>query len=212
MENGELPTKCIIVNGDLFDSWDFRKLKKSHWKVLSHIRKLSKKVHVVWINGNHDGPAEIISHLLGVDFLDEYVFRSGEKKVVALHGDRFDKFISDYPILTKIADNIYRFIQRVDKSFYLAKLAKRSSKTFLRCSDLVRIRAKEYAKSIGADVAICSHTHLEMEDRSTDIEYYNTGCWTEEPCFYLVVKDGVFRINAMHIGEKPTNEAFDGGI
>lgn len=202
IENDELLTKEVIINGDLFDSWDFRKLKKSHWRVLSHIRRLSKKVHLVWINGNHDGPAEIISHLLGVEFLEEYVFFSGGKKVVALHGDRFDKFISDYPIFTKIADNIYRLIQRIDNSFYLAKLAKRSSKTFLRCSEQIRDKAKAYAKSIGANVAICSHTHLDMEDRTTDVEYYNTGCWTEDPCCYLVVKDGEFRINKMQIGEK----------
>ena len=73
-------TKCLILNGDFFDNMDFRRLKKYHWKVLSTIRSMSDHIKVVLILGNHDGPAEILSHLLGMDFLEEYVFESGGKK------------------------------------------------------------------------------------------------------------------------------------
>lgn len=184
-------SKELIINGDLFDSWDFRKLKKNHWRVLSLIRKISKKVHVVWINGNHDGPAEIISHLLGVDFLEEYILLSGNKKILILHGDIFDNFISKYPFFTKLADNIYRTIQKIDRSFYLAKLAKKSSKTFLRCSDQIRLKAKNYGKSKKVNAVICSHTHLHIADPEQEVEYYNTGCWTELPCHYIEIKDGI---------------------
>jgi UDP-2,3-diacylglucosamine pyrophosphatase LpxH len=111
IENDQILTKEIIINGDLFDSWDFRKLKGSHWKVLSSIRSLSKTKHIVWINGNHDGPAEIISHLIGVDFVEEYKIKSGDKNILILHGDIFDNFISKYPMFTKFADKIYRLIQ-----------------------------------------------------------------------------------------------------
>ena len=50
----------------MFDSIDFRRLSKNHWKVLSLIRKLSDQIDIIWLYGNHDGSAEIISHLLGV--------------------------------------------------------------------------------------------------------------------------------------------------
>src|SRR5262249_48339602 len=50
-----LPTTRLILNGDVFDSIDFRRLNKSHWKVLSLIRKLSHRLEIVWICGNHDG-------------------------------------------------------------------------------------------------------------------------------------------------------------
>lgn len=189
IKNDLLSTKELIINGDLFDSWDFRKLKKNHWKVLSLIRKLSKKIHVIWINGNHDGPAEIISHLIGVDFFEEYTLISKNKKILILHGDKFDSFISKYPIFTKFADNIYRFIQKIDKSFFLAKLAKKSSKTFLRCSEQIKEKAKYYGKIKKVDAVICSHTHLPIEDKN-GIEYYNTGCWTEIPCHYIEIKEG----------------------
>lgn len=194
IEQEEIKTKELIVNGDLFDSWDFRKLKKNQWKVLSKIRSLSKKIHIVWINGNHDGPAEIISHLIGLDFVEEYILLSGQKKILVLHGDVFDNFISKYPIFTKLADKVYRLIQKLDKSFYLAKLAKKSSKTFLRCSDQIRDKAKNYAFKKKVDAVICSHTHLPMTDESDEIKYYNTGCWTEEPCSYAEIKGGNIKI------------------
>ena len=60
IELGETDTDTLIINGDLFDSWDFRKLKKDHWKILSQIRKISDIIKVIWISGNHDGPADMV--------------------------------------------------------------------------------------------------------------------------------------------------------
>jgi len=194
IENGIIQTKEIIINGDLFDSWDFRKLKGSHWKVLSIIRSLAKTKHIVWINGNHDGPAEIISHLIGVDFLEEYELTSGNKRILVLHGDKFDNFIVKYPLLTKIADVVYRMIQKIDKSFYLAKLAKKNSKTFLRCSEQIKIKAKAYANKKGVQVICCGHTHLATKDEDNNIKYYNSGCWTENPCHYISIKDSFINL------------------
>lgn len=195
IEEEQIQTKEIIVNGDLFDSWDFRKLKGSHWKVLSRMRSLAKTKHIVWINGNHDGPAEIISHLIGVDFVEEYQLKSGDKNILILHGDVFDKFIAKYPVFTKLADKVYRFIQKIDKSFYLAKLAKKSSKTFLRCSEQIKLRAKTYGLKKGVDIVCCGHTHLVTEDKTDNIWYYNSGCWTETPCSYLTISNGEVIIN-----------------
>lgn len=198
LESGLVQTKRLVINGDLFDDWDFRRLKKSHWKVLSHIRKVAEVSEVVWIRGNHDGPAEIISHLIGVDFLDEYEMESGGKRILFLHGDRFDSFIAKRPILTKLADNLYRLVQRLDRSFHLARLLKHGSKTFLRCSEQIRDRAKSYAGSRGFDAVVCSHVHMEMEDLSEPVAYYNTGCWTECPSSYISVCSGVLKIIHVH--------------
>ena len=44
----------------------FHRLRKWHWKVLSQLRKLSDEIETIWIIGNHDGPAEDISQLLGI--------------------------------------------------------------------------------------------------------------------------------------------------
>lgn len=42
---GVIQTSRIILNGDVFDSFDFRRLK-NHWKVLSLIRKLSDHIDI----------------------------------------------------------------------------------------------------------------------------------------------------------------------
>ena len=204
IENKTIDTKKLIINGDLFDSWDFRKLKKTHWRVLSHIRKLSKRVHVVWINGNHDGPAEIISHLIGVEFFEEYKLKSGNKTILILHGDVFDNFIVKYPLLTKLADKIYRFIQKIDKSFYLAKMAKRNSKTFLRCSEQIKNKAINYCKKKGCHMVCCGHTHF-AESGDT---YFNSGCWTESPSGYLTVLNGDVFLNFFNQSEIDQNLSF----
>jgi len=43
------------------------------------IRKIADEMEVVWINGNHDGPAEIVSHLLGVRCADEIIVKAAER-------------------------------------------------------------------------------------------------------------------------------------
>lgn len=178
----------LILNGDLFDSWDFRRLEETHWRVLSAIRRISEKNKVSWIIGNHDGPADPISHLIGVDFMEEYAFVSGGKKFLVLHGDVFDDFIAKHPVATRMADCAYRLIQKIKPGFAL--FAKNRSKTFLRCSERVKDRAKSYARSKGAAVVCCGHTHLAEQDLSGSVEYHNSGCWTEPSCHYLFVREG----------------------
>jgi UDP-2,3-diacylglucosamine pyrophosphatase LpxH len=193
---GELPTRRLILNGDVFDSIDFRRLKKRHWKVLSLVRKLSDNVEVVWVLGNHDGPAEALSPLLGVEVRDEIVVVSGGRRVLCLHGHRFDEFIDRYPLTSKFADLAYRWLQRLDKSHTIAWTAKHSSKAFLRNAEAVRRAAVEYAAGQGCDAVCCGHTHLPAAVTDGPVHYFNSGSWTERPCHYLAVKDGVVELLA----------------
>jgi len=195
----QLNTKILVINGDLFDSWDFRRLKKNHWKILEKLRQLSKKTKVIWITGNHDGPAELISHLIGIEFLNEYIFHSENKKIIILHGDLFDDFISKYPKFTKFVDYFYRFIQKIDQywntGYFYSKWAKRSSKTFLRCSELVADRAIDYCKNKKCNSIICGHTHLCLTKTKDNVTYYNSGCWTEANCSYITINSDKININ-----------------
>jgi UDP-2,3-diacylglucosamine pyrophosphatase LpxH len=200
VRKGSVPTRRLILNGDVFDSIDFRRLKKRHWAVLSELRKLSDEVEITWINGNHDGPAEIVSHLLGVTCTDEIVVESGGKKILFLHGHRFDEFISRYPLLTWFADRVYNFLQRIDKSHYFAKLAKKRSKTFLRCAAKIEADSLKYAAKKGCDAVCCGHTHVAGATTAGPVAYFNSGCWTEKPCHFLTVKDGVVEVRAFDAG------------
>jgi len=187
----DIETDKLILNGDVFESMDFRRLKKHHWKVLSELRKISDKIETIWCAGNHDGPAEIISHLLGITVHEEYILKSGDKKILIFHGDKFDTFIYERPILTWLGDQLYWLIQKMDKSHYWARLAKKSSKHYLHCSENIKKKAIEYAKKLECYFAICGHTHNAIISEN----YANSGSWTEFPCHYLTVQDGVVNLN-----------------
>jgi UDP-2,3-diacylglucosamine pyrophosphatase LpxH len=191
IEDGDLRTARVILNGDVFDSIDFRRLNKHHWKVLSLIRSLSDKVEIIWLCGNHDGSADIISHLLGVAVMNEYVLESGSRRILILHGHTFDNFIDNHPILTWLGDCTYGFLQWIDPTHAIAKLAKRHSKTFMRCARKVEVRSAAYARRRDCSIVCCGHTHAATEREIASITYYNSGCWTERPCHYLTVSRGV---------------------
>ena len=187
---GEVRTARLILNGDVFDSFDFRRLGKNHWKVLSLLRKLSDKIDITWLCGNHDGSAEIVSHLLGVTVKDEDVLVSGGRRILVMHGHAFDDFLDAHPILTWVGDVIYWILQRIDRTHYFAKLAKKGSKTFLRCARKIQDGSIEHARKRNCEAVCCGHTHHPIVNLTGAVEYYNSGSWTELPCTYLAVENG----------------------
>src|SRR5262249_17546375 len=194
IQEGDLPTDRLILNGDVFDSFDFRRLNKNHWKVLSLIRKLSDHLEIIWLCGNHDGSAEVVSHLLGVTVQDDYVLESGGRRILVLHGHVFDDFLDNHPILTWLADPLYPFPQWIDPPHYVAKRAKHGSKTFLRCAKKIEDGAVEMARRRECTAVCCGHTHAAVAHTDQPVAYFNSGCWTELPCSYLTVARGVIRL------------------
>jgi UDP-2,3-diacylglucosamine pyrophosphatase LpxH len=192
---GELQTARLILNGDVFDSIDFRRLKKSHWKVLSLVRKLSDQMDIIWLCGNHDGSAEIVSHLLGTTVQEEFVLASGSEQILILHGHRFDDFLDAHPILTLLGDFAYYVLLRIDRTHSIARSAKKRSKTFLRCARKIEEGSREYARKRRCSAVCCGHTHHAAADRTQDIAYFNSGCWTELPSTYLSVLNGQIELH-----------------
>src|SRR5262249_18403492 len=108
----------------------------------------------------------------------------------------FDSFLDKHPILTWLADCVYGFLQWVDRTHYFAKLAKHSSKTFLRCTAQIEAGAVELAAKRGCDAVCCGHTHVAAAREDGPVAYYNSGCWTELPCSYLTVQGGAVNLHA----------------
>jgi UDP-2,3-diacylglucosamine pyrophosphatase LpxH len=194
--DGITATSRLILNGDVFDSFDFRRLNKNHWKVLSLLRKLSDQLEIIWICGNHDGSAEIVSHLLGVTVKDEYILTSGDRRILILHGHQFDDFLDSHPILTWFGDQIYMLLQKVDNTHYFAKMAKKGSKTFLRCARKIEDGSREYALRRNCHAVCCGHTHHANSNLSGPVQYFNSGCWTELPCTFLTVTNGTIELHS----------------
>ena len=77
------PTDLLILNGDIIDGWALNrgsKWKKEHTKVLGKILKLSNKIQVIWIRGNHDEFLQefIGNHFGGIEFREDYKIEYAE--------------------------------------------------------------------------------------------------------------------------------------
>ena len=192
-------TARLILIGDVLENTEYR-LTKQHWRVLSQLRKLSDQLELIWVRGNHDYDAESVAHLIGANFVPEYEFESGGKRLLCVHGDAWDLFLTDHPIVTHFADWFYLRMQRWSRR--LASRAKQKSKTFVRCVDRVRTEAMKYGKAKRADMVICGHTHNAEEPREPATwlcAYYNTGCWTDHHCHYLTVENGCCQLVELNV-------------
>src|SRR5580692_4267446 len=106
------PTQRLVLNGDVLQNTEFR-LTKQHWRVLSQLRKLADQLQLIWVRGNHDFDAESVAHLIGATFVPEYRFETGGRQVLCVHGDAWDRFLTDHPLITCIADWFYLRMQRM---------------------------------------------------------------------------------------------------
>jgi len=187
-----LSFKRLILNGDVFDDLNFKRLTRDDWKFLSFIRKTSnpkKGIEVVWVVGNHDGGvAEILTHLLGIPVHEEYVWEQHGLRYLAIHGHQFDKWITEHEVITAIASWIYLGIQKVDPKHRASRWVKRTSKKWLRLSDKVGHDAALFGKKKHqANVVFCGHTHRSIDIMVGDVRYVNSGCWTDNPSQYIAI-------------------------
>lgn len=185
--------KRLIINGDVFDSINMRRLNRNHWKVLSLLRRLTDQENhqeVIWIRGNHDGFSDLLTQLLGIKVYNEYVFSWNSKKVIVLHGDIFDTFTSNHTLISDIADYFYRLSISLDPvKMRLGRWLKRNSKTFIRNTVKVRARALAHAQHQNADIIICGHTHHAEDVRQDGRRYLNSGSWTDNPAHFIGLTD-----------------------
>jgi len=190
LEWAVLNTRELVINGDIFDDLNFKRLTKRHFACLRIIRRHSDRddFKVVWVRGNHDGPADIVSHIVGVEILDEYVYRNNQVELLILHGDQFDTFVTEYVLLTEVACSLFYYMQKWmphAASRWIRRISKRSQRNGPR----VEQSALEYARSRGYHYVTCGHTHLPGTATRDGTTYLNTGTWTErEPCPFVSVR------------------------
>lgn len=187
----------LILLGDVFESMNFNKLTKECWDFLNYIGKISKDKKVRWVIGNHDeGLSRIFGSLMDAKIYETYIWQYKQEKYLAIHGHQFDRFLVNNAFLSYVASSIYNFIQRVDtdgKKF--SHFIKRNSKGWLRLSEKVARSAIFYGKKNKAKYVFCGHTHKAMERRNHSLVYYNSGCWTDNPCTYITIDEDSIKIH-----------------
>jgi UDP-2,3-diacylglucosamine pyrophosphatase LpxH len=186
----------LVINGDVFDDLNFKRLTKRHFACLKIIRKHTDRddFRLVWVRGNHDAPIDVMSHILGVEILDEYIYSNGRIRLLILHGDQFDTFTTAYPWLTEIACGIFYYIQKW-MPHRAARWIRRITKRWQRNSELIERQAVEYARGHGFHFVTCGHTHLPLVAQHGDVLYINSGTWIESaPCPFVAVRGSDVRL------------------
>lgn len=177
--------KTIIIAGDLFDHHNLNRLKGNHWKVLSKLRKLSKKQKVIYLIGNHCFlKAEFMSILLGFDCKNEHIIELNNQKILVVHGDIFDMFFTRYKVITNLLIKLYYIIRHytayADDFF---RLLKHRTNSFIEKAGDMKKNALKYIEFNNYDKVICGHSHIaEYDDK-----YINTGSFCEKETSFVII-------------------------
>jgi UDP-2,3-diacylglucosamine pyrophosphatase LpxH len=190
----------LILLGDIFCDLNFRRLKKDHWQFLGYIRKLSnpkRDIEVVWVEGNHDhGLAELMSHLVGIEVYEEYAWVYAGMRHLAIHGHQFDRFLVNNRTLSNFFTAVHFQLQKL--AFGQKRIVgflERFDTKWLRLSSKVAAGALAHGAVRKARRVFCGHTHEALQRRGEDIEYFNTGCWTQPNATYITVDEEGVRIH-----------------
>src|SRR5262245_18123106 len=104
----------LFLVGDIIDLWSLKRRwfwPQSHNDVVRKIlKRASKGAHVVFIPGNHDERFRDYVGLQfgGVEIKEEAVHLTADgKRMLLLHGDKFDGVVKNMHVLTAIGDWAY---------------------------------------------------------------------------------------------------------
>lgn len=185
--------KTIIIAGDLFDHHNLHRLNKTHWKVLSKLRKLSKKCKIIYLIGNHCFlKAEFMSILLGFNCKDEHIIESKDEKILVVHGDIFDIYFTKYKWITNFIIKCYYKIREytpfADDFF---RFFKNKTNDFVEKSGDMKKNALKYIELNGYNKVICGHSHMPTQEN----EYINLGSFCEKTCSFVVINKNKIKLH-----------------
>ncbi len=192
--------KKLVLNGDIFDIWQFRKryFPKSHLLVIKKIFALAAKgTKVYYITGNHDEKLRRFSDtkMGNIYILDKLVLNLDGKKAWFFHGDVFDASIQHTKWIAKLGGWGYdllillnRIINHVlvkfgREKYSLSKRIKNSVKGAVKFISNFEKTATDLAIENGFDYVICGHIHQPNIERVSNDKgstlYLNSGDWIE---------------------------------
>lgn len=181
----------LIIAGDMYDSLSCNPYcvcsSEPHSDIVEMLNRVRLKKQLIVIKGNHDPQAlpKPFNNVLYKDHL-EIIYANGTK-VFIMHGDVYDNFLYDHPVLTSVADFIYTCVQLVSKG--VAGYIKNLSKAYTKNCSQVREKAIKdvllYGDTTSHAYVICGHTHKAEQHTQDNITYINCGCWTDKINTYV---------------------------
>ena len=207
----------LYLVGDIVDGWQLKRRwywHQTHNDVVQLVMKKAKKgTKVIFVPGNHD---ESIRQFIGLDFggikiRDEHVHTTANgKKMLVLHGDRFDGVIACAKWLAYVGDSLYTMILKFNQVFNVWRA--RMGLPYWSLSQYLKLKVKNAvsyitsfetalaaeARKQGLDGVICGHIH-KPEIRDIDgILYCNDGDWVESLSALVEERTGELRLVDWH--------------
>lgn len=194
----ERTVKKVILNGDIFDSANSRRLHNEDWDFLSLLRELSGNgTEVIWVAGNHDISTKNFFTLVGAQICSEYIFSYNGERYLVIHGHQFDRFLIKNEMVGTTMGMPYRLLQKIEgKKQIVSRFVKRRYKSWLRLSKRVARGAAMHALNKNIKNVICGHTHQSMDVIVHGVRYLNSGSWADSPVSYIEFSGGVISVKS----------------
>ena len=206
-------SQTLYLVGDIIDGWQLKRRwywDQAHNNVVQTVLKKAKKgTEVIFVPGNHD---EVVRQFIDLDFggiriRDEHVHVTAQgKRMLVLHGDRFDGVIACAKWLAYVGDSLYTVILKFNQVYNSWRA--RAGLPYWSLSQYLKLKVKNAvsyissfehalaaeARKKGLDGVICGHIH-KPEIRDIDgITYCNDGDWVESLSALVEDLDGELRL------------------
>ena len=194
----------LYLVGDIIDGWRLKNKwfwPQEHNDVVQKIlRKARHGTKVYYVSGNHDELVRkfVPINLGEVNIVNEVIHITADnKKLLILHGDKFDAIIRVAPWLAHLGDYAYDFALWTNVT--LNKIRKRLGYKYWSLSKFLKLKVKKavsyinryeevvanYAFKKNMNGVVCGHIHHASDRIIGDVHYYNDGDWVEN-CSALV--------------------------
>jgi UDP-2,3-diacylglucosamine pyrophosphatase LpxH len=181
--------ETLFLVGDIVDGWQLKRRwfwNEAHGHVVAEIlRKVDNGTRVIFVPGNHDEFARDYAGRLfgGIEIVNETVHVTADgRKLLVLHGDRFDGVIACAKWLAHLGDWAYGVA--LSWNDLLFKVRKALGLPYWSLSAWLKHKVKNAVEYISA-FEVCGHIHHAEIRMIGDVLYLNDGDWVES-CSALV--------------------------
>jgi len=191
--------KTLILNGDILDTWDFKKsyFPPSHLNVIKKFISMASEGTVVYyLTGNHDNIPSSLRRTAfkNIIFCKRLVLNLNGKKTWFIHGAIFDITLVDakwiaklgtlgFALLLRVNKLVYRMLKRKKRDNYFLSGRIKGNKTWSKYISDFEHTVTDLAADNGYDCVVCGHINEpKKEYRETpqgNILYLNSGDWVK---------------------------------
>ncbi|QDP85720.1 UDP-2,3-diacylglucosamine diphosphatase [Chryseobacterium sp. SNU WT5] len=192
--------KTLILNGDIFDIWNFKKsyFPKSHLKIIRKILSFaSTETDIYYITGNHDEMFRKFTdfEIGNLQVCNKICLNLDNKKTWIFHGDVFDASVQHSKWIAKLGGKGYDLLIMINnltnwllvkmgrEKYSFSKKIKNSVKNAVKFIGDFELTAAELAIDNGYNYVVCGHIHQpqirEVVTKKGSCVYLNSGDWVE---------------------------------